>query len=572
MSTDVDYSKVTLLLKFDGSNGGTTFVDSSSTPKTLTATGALHTSNVLTPKYGIGSALFDSTGGNLKVTAANLFTGTGDFCIEGYFNIATIPTSTKNLTYYSASSKGFNLEITTAGKLALYVQEGNTYDIGINTVPLAAWNHWSVVRYATTFYVYLNGVLQTSRASSSSLVSGDLYIGSYNNTGNYFIGNMDSIRISNGIPRYTSNFTPPSVEFGNATHEAFPSSSIILTSTPITLFTINNWIINGIGFNAFLNPMVATIQGIGFDSAGTLIVDYGNVGDIQGFGFDSVATILGGSIIQGMGFDSVATIAIDAPEYAYIQGLGFDVFPSITIASSHDIAIQGYGFDCSAIMEGGATLQGIGFDCIPLISIDAPVSIVIQGYGFHCYADIEAVVPEFIQIQGSGFDAMLWYGDIQGIGFDVNPVINFYSTLVNAQALVMNMNTNEVTRFTNYPFSNIVRIADNYYGINSDGLYLINGDLDITAKINGSITLKDTDFGSFKSKRLRYVYLNSDTKTKVTPYVDNKKKTGQDSAFNGRKCTLGLGNNGRYWQLQIENIKNLQGVEFLPESLQRRVK
>lgn len=144
------------------------------------------------------------------------------------------------------------------------------------------------------------------------------------------------------------------------------------------------------------------------------------------------------------------------------------------------------------------------------------------------------------------------------------------SQVANAVAYNLNIHTSESTRYTGMNFLHIIAIGNQYYGVREDGLYLL--DEDTNSAINGTIVLKDTDFGEFKSKHLQYVYLNSDTKTKITPHVDGVQKTGQYTGFGGRKCVLGLGDHGRYWQLKIENIKKLEGLEFLPELSQRRVK
>ena len=323
-----------------------------------------------------------------------------------------------------------------------------------------------------------------------------------------------------------------------------------------------------------LNPVEckAKITGLGFNCNAVITAGYGNVGDVSGDGFNCSPTILGGSAIQGFGLNCNPTITINAPEYAYAQGQGFDCFPAITIVSVANINVNGIGFNCAPIILGGTIVNGDGFDCLPVLSITVPVSIFIRGYGFDCIPAIGIDVPASIIVHGYGFDAMLWHGEVHGYGFDCMPFILSSQATSNSQAFVMNINTTVVSRWTNYPFDNIVSLGGKYYGVKSDGLYLLDGDLDISAKINGSITLKDTDFGVFQTKTLQYVYLNSDSEMTITPFVDGAQKPTQASRFGGRKTKLGLGNRGRYWQLKIEHIKKLEGIEALPNSLQRRVK
>lgn len=145
-------------------------------------------------------------------------------------------------------------------------------------------------------------------------------------------------------------------------------------------------------------------------------------------------------------------------------------------------------------------------------------------------------------------------------------------------ATVMNATTTEVSRYTDFAFSNIITVKGVNYGVKDNGLYKLTGTTDYDAvlptEINSSITTKSSDFGTFQSKRCAYVYLNSDTETRITPIVDDVEKSTYASLFGGRKCHLGRGLSGRYWAFKIENIVRLEGIEPLPElgTRQRRVK
>jgi hypothetical protein len=78
---------------------------------------------------------------------------------------------------------------------------------------IGAWNHVAMVRNGTTGAVYINGVsagtitgLNTPSASSRDLRIGlwDFSAGNF-----YYDGYLDDIRITRGVARYTTNFTPP---------------------------------------------------------------------------------------------------------------------------------------------------------------------------------------------------------------------------------------------------------------------------------------------------------------------------------------------------------------------------
>lgn len=60
--------------------------------------------------------------------------------------------------------------------------------------------------------------------------------------------------------------------------------------------------------------------------------------------------------------------------------------------------------------------------------------------------------------------------------------------------------TDELTRFTNYPFDKIIRYKNSYFGANSTGLYLLEGTTDDAAPISYSVKTKLTDFGTDQMK------------------------------------------------------------------------
>ena len=153
----------------------------------------------------------------------------------------------------------------------------------------------------------------------------------------------------------------------------------------------------------------------------------------------------------------------------------------------------------------------------------------------------------------------------------------FADTLLNhAAAFVLNVHTQESTRYSHYPFSHIITIGGKEYGVRADGLYLLAGPNDVldavAMPVNGRIMSMETDFGSFHSSRCPYLYVNGDSQVKVTPYCDSVEKLPHLSSFGGRKTHLARGNSARYWRFKIENIVRLEGIEPLPEQRQRRVK
>lgn len=65
----------------------------------------------------------------------------------------------------------------------------------------------------------------------------------------------------------------------------------------------------------------------------------------------------------------------------------------------------------------------------------------------------------------------------------------------------------ELTRYTNFPFDQIVRHGDKYYGVSSTGLYLLGGDTDEGAPIPWAFRTATTDFGTIQRKTVVSAYV-----------------------------------------------------------------
>lgn len=83
-----------------------------------------------------------------------------------------------------------------------YYDDGHTYTESFNSVTFNAWHHFAFVCANGTMKLYIDGVSQSVKNYSGSS-SGTIKIG---NGANFLI---DEFRVSNGIARWTDNFTPP---------------------------------------------------------------------------------------------------------------------------------------------------------------------------------------------------------------------------------------------------------------------------------------------------------------------------------------------------------------------------
>ena len=85
------------------------------------------------------------------------------------------------------------------------------------------WYHIAVVRNGINFYIFVNGVSQSLTVNTPigtndvGNVDSTLYVGGLAPSSFYFNAWIDELRISKGIARWTTNFTPPSAPYDSQT-------------------------------------------------------------------------------------------------------------------------------------------------------------------------------------------------------------------------------------------------------------------------------------------------------------------------------------------------------------------
>jgi hypothetical protein len=213
---DPDFSNVEILLHMDGS--GSTFLDSSGTPKTITA-GGNATQSTTESMFGGKSAFFDGNGDSLSF--ADILLGTGNFTIEFWFK-------TNSSTQYaqmignetSGSASGFSLLInnnsSTGGQVAVYRAGSLVVSSSSGDWSDDAWHHVAVVRSGTTITLYLDGTSRGSATDANSYTGSTYFIGRNNvYSGRDLLGYIDELRITKGV-RYSAAFTPSAVAFLDA--------------------------------------------------------------------------------------------------------------------------------------------------------------------------------------------------------------------------------------------------------------------------------------------------------------------------------------------------------------------
>lgn len=270
------------ILRFT-TTGALPTITRTATQKTVTANGNAQISTAQS-KFGGASAYFDGTGDYLSIPDSDDWNyGSGDFTIECWIRTTSIGTVQEIISQIdSGGYKPVYFAINSAGKIVLYASSnGTSYDIAngtasTSTLSTNTWYHIALVRNSNLFKVYLNGIEEISVTSSSSLFNADgtLRIGS-GNGGNYFIGYIDEIRISKGIARWTSAFTPSTLEYpaDNQTvlllHCNGANASTTFTDENNVSFTDINFYVISSGYGANSFQVATSAGGSAINTSGT---------------------------------------------------------------------------------------------------------------------------------------------------------------------------------------------------------------------------------------------------------------------------------------------------------------
>ena len=224
---------------------GTALYTTSFTPPTAPLTAITNTSVLLN---GTNAGVFDNTGkvdvgtvGTAKVSttikkfigsiacdgasyavspANNAFGyGTGDFTIEFWLYLnstASDMTVVSNL----ATATGTQPHLYYANNGGLHYYTAGTERIISNNLAATTWYHVAVCRVSGSTKMYINGVQNGSTFADASNygTAAPLGIGTYWASGapyggTILNGNIEDLRITKGLARYTTTFTPPTIPF-----------------------------------------------------------------------------------------------------------------------------------------------------------------------------------------------------------------------------------------------------------------------------------------------------------------------------------------------------------------------
>jgi hypothetical protein len=205
-----------LLIHADGTVGSSTFTDVMG--NVITNSGVVVSSN---GKFGQSMSFSGSA--KMTVPYTNFIFGTGDFTVECFMNTTA---NTSNAKLIGQSPAGVNpnggwfLESDQGGGVNFVFCNGSSwYNTFVDTaVNDGYWHHIAVQRSNGFLYLYVDYTLRSMYNIGKSQVIGTtscpVTIGQNSNTGTYYAGLIDEIRVSN-VARYPTSFNPPTISYGD---------------------------------------------------------------------------------------------------------------------------------------------------------------------------------------------------------------------------------------------------------------------------------------------------------------------------------------------------------------------
>jgi len=232
MAVDDSYTKV--LLHFDGDDASTTFTDESG--KTWTATGAGAELDTADYEFGDSSFTRPTTSGRYISTPTHddFEFGSGNFTIDFWYKDGHLNGSSDLLghPFDTGWTSSVWMQLQSGNPACFLSKTGSGWDLNFTSTEniTTGWNHIALVRNGTTVTVYVNGVSGGGGTLVGALAKPalDFKIGARaGNEGQTYTSWMDEFRISKGIARWTSNFTPPTAAYSpnHATYDkTFPEA------------------------------------------------------------------------------------------------------------------------------------------------------------------------------------------------------------------------------------------------------------------------------------------------------------------------------------------------------------
>lgn len=219
MAGDPHWDSVVLAMHMDGENGSTAFSNLKSGAVGFVGTPIISTAR---SKFGGASALLNTRNSYLTLPNNTDFDFPGPFTIDGWVYMSNYASVWSALIsrYYDTTPAGYRIILNQAAnglwQFSFVGSDGTVRGVNGGGLVTGAWYHLEVGFDGITYYTFTNGVLNNTLVAPAPKAVGTLMtplVGSTNTTAWFLEGNIDDLRITKGVCRHTSSFTPPVVAF-----------------------------------------------------------------------------------------------------------------------------------------------------------------------------------------------------------------------------------------------------------------------------------------------------------------------------------------------------------------------
>lgn len=200
-----------LLIKASGADASTTFTDTSSSARALTANGNVQVDTAQF-FFGNSSILFDGTGDFISAADAAAWTFAGNFTLECRSRFASLASARTLICHSTDINNMYRLYVTAAGALQFDVVSASVTIITLASatalITTSTWYHLAVVRNGNVFKLYIDGVEVATVTDTDAIpnFTSTFKIGiSGNGSSDAMNGWIDMVRISN-VARWTDDF------------------------------------------------------------------------------------------------------------------------------------------------------------------------------------------------------------------------------------------------------------------------------------------------------------------------------------------------------------------------------
>lgn len=522
------FSQVFLLLN----NNGATITDDSLYGRGYSVLGGAVTS-ATQKKFG-GRALVRPSGNVLRYAASTDFTpGTGDFTVEFYrYLTAASSTSYQVARANGASSNRWALGESGTDKLAWWFN-GSVVRASATTSPLATWQHCAYSRASGVGYLCCDGAVVASGAdtndysdSSDLSIFGDQTSSALSHAGVY----LDFIRVTMGAGRYTGAYTVPEaasdrmrlaaaapmqtvamIGNGNFSLSAPMQALALFTGAQASLSASVQRVSAVFGGRALLGAPAATLTFTGHDAglensiviAPAMAVVSARGGMVAALAAPSPAVtagMVGDSLMRAEATAPSAVVAMTGTVSAMLQAAISGPAQTVRAFAGAQVVMTA---PVGSVASSG-TSGGVG-----IVSATCPMFDVVATMTAQAHMEFELRAPsptlgrESVRATLTGPSPQLVF---TGYAVVTATYEAFATNLKHTGLRPGQEEIDEVTRYTNFPFTHIIRFGNSYFGVGSLGLYLLGGTTDYASPtptpVAWAIKTGATDFGRQEHKTI----------------------------------------------------------------------